>query len=313
MSFIAVAIGGSAALGYLGSRSAANTQANAQTQAAQTQLGMFNTINQQQQPFIQGGYSTLNQLLYGLGTPQSAVTAPTRDQFTTTTPASASTGSLGTNLGYLGMQGGSFAPTPASTTFDQAGYDAALAKYNTSIAVNSAGNMGGITPGQFTKGFTPTDFLNNLDPGYQFQLQTGGQAIRNADTPGVGSLSGPALKDLMTFNQGLASTGYQNAFNRFQTQNTNIFGRLSEIAGLGQNAAANVGTSGTSLGTGAAQAQAAAGGSQAAGIVGATNSLSGAGVPLAYLLANQNNGGGGLGQSANLQGSTSQLFSGTGS
>jgi len=48
--------------------------------------------------------------------------------------------------------------------------------------------------GQLVSNFTPQDFLNNLDPGYQFQLQTGGQAIRNQDTPGVGALSGRRSK-----------------------------------------------------------------------------------------------------------------------
>jgi hypothetical protein len=216
MSWIAAAVAGSAIIGAVGSNMAAGTQAAGQQTAANTQSQMFNTINQQEQPFIQAGYgatSRLNQLL-----------AP---------------------------------------------------------------------GGQLSSNFTPTDFLNNLDPGYQFQLQTGGQALRNADTPGVGALSGPALKDLMSFNQNMAATGYQNAFNRFQTTNNNIFQRLSTIAGIGQNAASNVGTSGTQLGTGIAGAQAGAAASQAGGIVGGTNALGGAGVPLAYLLAGQSNNSGG--------------------
>ena len=218
MSWVAAAIGGAAVVGAVGSNLAAGTQAGGQQQAAKTQLGMFNTINQQEQPFIQAGYGATSQL--------SSMLAP---------------------------------------------------------------------GGQLTRSFTPQDFLNNLDPGYQFQLQTGGQALRNADTPGVGALSGPALKDLMSFNQGMAATGYQNAFNRFQTQNTNIFNRLSAIAGLGQNAASNVGTSGTQLGTGIAGAQAGAAASQAGGIVGATNAIGGAGIPLAYLLSGQGGGTGGGG------------------
>jgi hypothetical protein len=215
VSFVAAAIVGGSLIGAAGSIAAAGTQAAGQQTAAQTQWNMFNTINQQEQPFIQAGYgatSRLNQLL-----------AP----------------------------GGQLAST-----------------------------------------FTPQDFLNNLDPGYQFQLQTGGQALRNADTPGVGALSGPALKDLMAFNQGMAATGYQNAFNRFQTQNQNIFNRLSAIAGLGQNAASQVGTAGTQLGAGIAGAQAGAAASQAGGIVGATNALGGSAVPLAYLLNQQQSSGG---------------------
>jgi len=216
MSWVAAAIAGSAIVGAVGSNIAAGTQAGGQIQAANTQQNMFNTINKQEQPFIQAGYGATSQL--------SSMLSP---------------------------------------------------------------------GGQLVSNFTPQDFLNNLDPGYQFQLQTGGQALRNADTPGVGALSGPALKDLMSFNQGMAATGYQNAYNRWQTTNTNIFNRLNAIAGLGQGAASNVGVSGTQLGTGIASAQAGAAGSMAGGIVGATNAIGSSGVPLAYLLSGQTPGGGG--------------------
>lgn len=241
MSWVAAAIvGGSLISGVLGSnaaQSAASTQAGAQEQAAQTQLQMFNTINSQEQPFIQAGYganTTLNQLL----------------------------------------------------------------------GLTSGNPGGGLSNGYLTQTFNPTqDQLNNY-PGYQFALNTGEQAVRNADTPANGALSGATMKDLMSFAEGTAAQNYGNYFNQYQTQQNNIFSRLSGILGLGQNAASNVGTSGTQLGTGIAQAQAAAGASQAAGTIGAANALtgsinSGAGMGLAYLmnqnmanaLANSNSGG----------------------
>ena len=217
MSFwVAGAVLGGGLISAYGANRAASTQAGAQTQAANTQFQMFNTINGQEQPFIQAGSAATNQL---------------------------------NNL--LGIGGNKNAP----------GY------------------------GSLTSQFTPADFLANQDPGYQFQLQQGGQAIRNADTPGVGALSGAALKDLMSFNQGLASTSYQNAFNRFQTQQQNIYSRLQGIASLGQNAASNVGNQGTALAGNAGSAQAAAGTSIAAGQVAGANALGNSSVPLAYLLA----------------------------
>lgn len=211
---------GTAILGAVTSEDASSKQASAQRQAAATQQGMFNTINGQEQPFMQAGYGATTQLNQLLGTSGD--------------PTAANYGSL-------------------------------------------------------TKSFTPDDFLANKDPGYDFQLKTGAQALRNADTPGVGALSGPALKDLIGFNQNMAATGYQNAFNRFQTQQSNVFTRLSDIANRGQNAASNTGQAGSSLGQGIAQAQAAAGASSAAGIVGAGNAIGNAG-SLAYLM-NSNNGG----------------------
>src|ERR1039457_6329052 len=111
--------------------------------------------------------------------------------------------------------------------FMQAGYGATTALSSQFGTAGAPGNAP----------FTAADYTANQDPGYQFQLQTGGQALRNADTPGVGSLSGQSLKDLMSFNQGTAATGYQNAFNRYQTQQNNVWGRLSGLAGMGQNAA----------------------------------------------------------------------------
>jgi hypothetical protein len=113
-------------------------------------------------------------------------------------------------------------------------------------------------------------------PGYQFQLQTGGQALTNSMTPGSGALSGQTLKSLMSFNQGLAGTYYNNYVNQ-----------LLQQANLGEAGTAALGGVGEGLGTGVAQAQAAAAGSQAAGTVGAANALSS--IPLGLMLSGQSN------------------------
>lgn len=215
-----------AAIGAIGSSIAAGKQASGQKAAAQTQADMFNTITQQEQPFIKPGYdaeTTLSELL-GLNAPTGAGGTAT-----------------GTNLpgGYL------------------------------------------------TQTFNPTQQQLEQYPGYQFQLGQGDLALQSAASSGGSALSGPALKSLMGFNQGLAASNYNNYFNQFQQQQNNIFNRLSQIATIGQNAAGNLGSSGTQLGTGIAQAQAAAAGSQAAGIAGATNSIGNA-VQLAGLMNSQN-------------------------
>ena len=139
---------------------------------------------------------------------------------------------------------------------------------------SQVGNTG-LNNGYLTSAFNPTQQQLESYPGYQFQLQQGGQATRNADTPGIGALSGAALKDLTSFNQGLAASNYSNYFNQDQTQKNNIYNRLSQIAGLGQSAAAGVGNSGTQLGQGIASSQMAGATASAAGTVGATNSVSG--------------------------------------
>jgi hypothetical protein len=164
--------------------------------------------------------------------------------------------------------------------------------------LGTSGNTKAAGYGSLTKPFTPADYLANKDPGYDFQLKTGGQALRNADTPGIGSLSGAALKDLVGFNQGMASTGYQNAFTRYNTTMGNTYNRLSGLATLGQNAASNTGAQGTTLAGNAGSATAAAGASTAAGTLGATGSLAGGANTLAGMMYLNGNNSGGINSSA---------------
>lgn len=130
--------------------------------------------------------------------------------------------------------------------------------------------------GQLTSNFTGQDYLDNQDPGYQFQLQQGQQALQNSQAAGNGVLTGSAMKDLINYNQGVASTGYQNAFNRWQTQNTNVYNRLMGQSQLGENAAAGAGNTGASIGANEANTITGAGNAAASGIVGGANAVTGA-------------------------------------
>ena len=203
--------------------------------------------------------------------------------------ANTQAGMLNTVLGYQQpfIQGG----YGAENTLNQL--------LGTSPTTGTGGTAAGtnLPGGYLTQQFAPTQAQMNAYPGYQFALQTGGQATRNADTPGVGALSGPALKDLTNFNVGTANQYYGQYFNQFQQQQNNIFNRLSGIAQMGQAGAAGVGSAATQLGTGIAQAQAGEAGSIAGGIVGATNSVGNSSIPLAYMLSQPGNPGYGGGMS----------------
>jgi hypothetical protein len=141
--------------------------------------------------------------------------------------------------------------------------------------------------GYLTQTFDPTQAQLENYPGYQFQLQQGDLAVNSANSSGGSAASGPALKSLMSFNQGLAASNYSNYFNQFQTQQNNIFNRLNGIATMGQNAAGNLGTASTQLGQGIASAQAGAAGSIAGGIAGASNNV-GQSILLSNLMNNSN-------------------------
>lgn len=126
-----------------------------------------------------------------------------------------------------------------------------------------------------TRQFTAEDFMNNMDPSYQFRLNQGREQAERQANQGGGFISGNALKGLQDYTQGAASTEFGNSFNRFQTQRSNIYNTLASIAGLGQAAqsqsnqlAQNYMNAQTGLTTAGAAAT-------AAGQIGAANAISG--------------------------------------
>lgn len=141
-------------------------------------------------------------------------------------------------------------------------------------APNYGGDPNDPAFGSFNQPFDVEQFYKYEDPGYAFRLQQGQQAVQNRNSAGDGALSGAAYKDLIDYNQNSASQEYGNSFNRYQTQQNNIFSRLSDIAHLGESSAAGVGSQGTQLAGNAGQFTSNAGTAEGSGIVGAGNSLS---------------------------------------
>ncbi len=112
----------------------------------------------------------------------------------------------------------------------------------------------------FQQNFTLAQFQQ--DPGYQFQMQQGQQAIQRAAA--AGGVGGGTLKDLQSYSQGLANNDYQQAFNNYQTQQNNQFGRLGTLAGMGQQAAGQDQASSMNYGNQVAQTQMGLGNAEAA-------------------------------------------------
>lgn len=119
-----------------------------------------------------------------------------------------------------------------------------------------------------TSRFRKQDFT--ADPGYQFRIGEGERGV-NASQAARGMLnSGRALKEMERFRQGLASDEYQNAYNRWAQQNSDIYNRLAGLANTGQQTSqqlANMGSNyssqyGQNLGQ-AANARASAYGAKA--------------------------------------------------
>lgn len=88
--------------------------------------------------------------------------------------------------------------------------------------------------GSLARNFSMQDF--EQDPGYAFRQAEGQKAIERSAAARGGLLSGAAMKGIERFGQGLASEEYQNAFNRFQSNQNNQFNRFASLAGVGQTA-----------------------------------------------------------------------------
>ena len=198
---LAWAIGGSALLGFLGSKkqasaaeSASQLQYQSTQDAARQQREMFDILNAQQAPYRESGYQ-------------------------------------------------------------------ALGKINEMLP-------------SFTREFTSADLIKNLDPSYKFMLEQGLGATGQAMNVGGGGSNVDLARQ--RFAQEYAKSGAQQAFNNYQTQQSNIYNRLSSLAGIGQAAQSQTNTLGSN--TANALSQLGIGGASAlgAGQVGAANAMAGA-------------------------------------
>lgn len=158
--------------------------------------------------------------------------------------------------------------------------------------------------------------LSTYDPGYQFRIDQANKALQSSAAARGGALEGGTMSALQAQSQNLASSEYQNAFNRqmaqqqqllntanmgmgaANTQGSNLTGAAQFLANQGMTGAQNIGNwmiqpaqyAGTSLMTGAqnmaqnamsagqsvANLMSGAGNAQASGIMGAANAWSGA-------------------------------------
>jgi hypothetical protein len=166
--------------------------------------------------------------------------------------------------------------------------------------------MGEGTPGQYTQGLGMTagsssgggfgslnapftaDTFKSMSPAYQFQLQQGGQGTLNVDSSGQGAESGSALKDLQSYNQNFANTSFNNAFNQYQTQQNNVFSRLSNLATLGSSAGSNTTTGAGQFSGQIGNTTAGIGSALGTGSVAAGNALGSSANSLGGLLSGNN-------------------------
>lgn len=182
-------------------------------------------------------------------------------------------------LGYMGAQSAAdkqLAGVQAGTEAQKAMFDIQneQQKPYREAGYTALSDIAGMRP-YLQHQFTPEDFAAGIDPGYAFRLQQGQMANQRAANVGGGALSGNTLKGLQDYTQGEASQEFGNAFNRYQTQRSNIYNTLASIAGLGQTSLGQTTQAGTQTGANLAALNVAGGNAAAGGIGAATGALTG--------------------------------------
>lgn len=125
-----------------------------------------------------------------------------------------------------------------------------------------------------TKSFSMADFQK--DPGYDFRMQQGQQALERSAAARGGLQGGGFAKALTQYGQDYASNEYQNAYNRFNNDRTNRFNSLAALAGIGQTSNAQLGNATQNYANNASQNIMGAGNAQGAAAIAGGNAWGGA-------------------------------------
>lgn len=271
------------------SSSAADAQSAAAASATQEQAREYNLNRQDLAPYRNIGSSAINQLSYLLGisgnptgsTGSSSLTDPTKVQDTGAQggrdflyEAAKQRGQLAAyyqllNSGQLdAASSGSKSDKLNLMSSTQNQLMSQFSNQSTTPQVNTS--LGGY--GSLLTPFSKTDWTT--DPGYQFRLGQGLESVENSASARGMQLSGNTLKGLEEYGQNFASNEYQNVYNRYNTDQTNLYNRLSGVAGLGQQATNATVNAGQNSANSISNSILAGGNAQAAGIVGSANALS---------------------------------------
>ena len=290
MSWVAVAIGGSAIIGGVASNSAANKQVSAANRSADLQMQMYNQTRSDTGPYREAGYAATHKLQSLLGI-LNAPSAPTRDAFSIHSGTQGGKTLLGkadfigNNLAknvpqsdvlhLFNEKGTNLSGQPGQKdSFDQTGYDNAMTQYQTNLDQYNK-ETSSSEYGSLMHQFNADDLKSGLAPNYDFMLGQGQGATNALANRGGGLISGNALKGINDYTQNYAGNAYQQAFSNYTANQTNIFNRLSAIAGYGQAANQVTGPAGVAYGSNIGNAYMGAGQAAASGIVGSANAIGG--------------------------------------
>jgi len=267
----------SAVIGANGAKKAASTQAKSADAASQMQQQRFEQVREDLSPYRDTGSAASDRLSYLLGlAPLEGEERYNTDELVDEsggTPV-ANAKLYATDKAYKAAWDANLAShiKQLGKGYDprtNAGNQLALAlKRKLGYATDKLDTSDG-QYGSLLKEFTGDDLEN--DPGYQFGLDQGNQALDRRFAAGGGYFSGAAIKAANRFGQDYAGTKFNEAFSRDNTTKSRAANFLTSVASMGSNAAAQTGNASIATGNAIANNITGAGNAQAAGTVGAYN------------------------------------------
>ena len=297
MGWIAAAGVVSSLIGAGASSTAADQTAQGNQNAINAQKDMFGTVKSRTDPYSNAGAGALTKLnsLMGIGSTGTAGT-PTGTSSNGQTYQQYLAGFNGGQQQYLN-NGVPKAPPGALQDYGMGAYAAATTL--PSIAAGTNGNnstapmseaqwnsqnqgtagtpatagLSASDPASLMHQFNASDLNSNLAPNYQFQLDQGLGANHNSANLQTGLVSGNAMMAGDQYAQNFAGNAYQNAFNNYNTNQGNIYNRLSGIANIGTTSNQTLASAATGAANGISTAAVGMGNANAAGTMGVANSL----------------------------------------
>lgn len=292
---------GASLLGAMNSSDAASSAADSQAASAAAataeQRRQFDLTRQDQAPFLQTGTAANQRLAYLLGIgPKNASGPATTDQIQQlyrsiigrdAMPHELAWQAANSPTAYDVQQNLINSPGPKSDGVAHVGLGNGSIMYG---APSAGGNEGEY--GSLLKKFDQNDLNNDVvyQSGLKFGLDQGNNAINARAIANGGYDSGATLKALTQFGNDYGSTKANDAFNRYQTENANIFNKLAGVSGAGQTAANTVAQAGTNMANNVSNLMTDAGNARAAGIVGSANAWGSAAGGVTNAVNNYNSG-----------------------
>lgn len=213
-----------------GAKSAANAQVKGGDAAIAENRRQYDQSRTDLAPYRETGSQALGALASGLGLKgyeAPGTTAPlSYDEWLAANPNAAQPTLVRTLAGRV--VGGRMSTPDPHTGYDQ--YVQGFKPSQVSSAVSSAA----VTPGDFSRDFTIADFQK--DPGYQFRMDEGRNALEGSAAARTGIQNGRTMREIERYGQDYASGEYSNAYSRFNADRTSRFNRLATLAGVGQTA-----------------------------------------------------------------------------